>query len=50
MRKLAVLAVVLAMMTLSLAAGAETEENPIQLGLGDSVAWGFGASVPERRG
>lgn len=46
MRRLLVLATVLAMTMVPLAAGADTEENPVHLGLGDSVAWGFGASDP----
>lgn len=50
MRRLLVLVTVLAMTMVPLAAGAETEENPIQLGLGDSVAWGFGASDPSTTG
>ncbi|MEX1037555.1 MAG: SGNH/GDSL hydrolase family protein [Acidimicrobiia bacterium] len=44
MRRFLVLATVLAMTLVPLTAKAETDENPIQLGLGDSVAWGFGAS------
>ncbi len=46
MRRFLILATVLAMTMVPLTAGADTEENPVHLGLGDSVAWGFGASDP----
>ncbi|CAN5866466.1 hypothetical protein BH23ACT4_BH23ACT4_11060 [soil metagenome] len=46
MRRFLILATVLALTMLPLTAGADTEENRVHLGLGDSVAWGFGASDP----
>jgi len=50
MRRFVMVATVLAMTMIPLSAGAETGENPVQLGVGDSVAWGFGASDPFETG
>ncbi len=50
MRRLLVLAMVMAMAMVPLTAGADTEANPVHLGLGDSVAWGYGAADPATTG
>lgn len=50
MRRLFVIATALTLMLVPVTAGASEHENPVQIGLGDSVAWGFGSSNPATDG
>jgi len=50
MRRFATITVLIALIGVALPAGASQGEGPIHLGLGDSVAFGFGTEGPEQHG
>lgn len=50
MKRLGVLIATLLMLLVPLSAGAQSQEDPVHLGLGDSVAWGFGTDRPDHHG